>query len=464
MLLAAGCCLSIVLAVWGPPRQLTFDANPALIGAGNAKFLAACGTGTLQAIWYDGRDGGFKIYGKRSTDAGLTWSDDEDLSQNPDTAWCSSVVGNDSMLHLMYRAKRGSWSVCYRRSTNEGATWQAETVLVPGISFAGGNVTNAAVDQYVHVLWPTYVSADNTEIYYLRSTNQGSSWLPEVRLTSDSARSEDPAVAVSGAYVHLVWYETRTGSGNPFYKRSTDNGATWGSDVQLAADTTFSYFPMVAAAESAVHLAWTVNRGTGTHIRYRRSDDFGVTWGADAQMDSSNGSVSFPVLTATGSNVHLVWSDRRSGKSQVYHRLSTDCGVDWSREETLTYSSSNSSGPAMVALGSLLNVTYCNDSTGVSQVWYLRNPSGNVGTEDSFKPQAPSHWSATTIIRGILFLTPASGVKRGASGVLLDISGRGVLDLTPGANDVSRLAPGVYFVHSTVDARHSTITKVVIAR
>jgi hypothetical protein len=31
-------------------------------------------------------------------------------------------------------------------------------------------------------------------------------------------------------------------------------------------------------------------------------------------------------------------------------------------------------------------------------------------------------------------------------GELLDISGRKVLDLRPGENDVSRLAPGVYFV------------------
>jgi len=32
--------------------------------------------------------------------------------------------------------------------------------------------------------------------------------------------------------------------------------------------------------------------------------------------------------------------------------------------------------------------------------------------------------------------------------VLLDIGGRKVMDLAPGANDVSRLAPGVYFVRA----------------
>jgi hypothetical protein len=47
--------------------------------------------------------------------------------------------------------------------------------------------------------------------------------------------------------------------------------------------------------------------------------------------------------------------------------------------------------------------------------------------------------------------------------VLLDISGREMLDLHSGANDVSRLSPGVYFVRETQAQAHVT-HKVVIAR
>jgi YVTN family beta-propeller protein len=50
-----------------------------------------------------------------------------------------------------------------------------------------------------------------------------------------------------------------------------------------------------------------------------------------------------------------------------------------------------------------------------------------------------------TIVRGVLFLPEAPGLERKAAS-LLDISGRDVLDLHPGANDVRALAPGVYFV------------------
>jgi hypothetical protein len=42
----------------------------------------------------------------------------------------------------------------------------------------------------------------------------------------------------------------------------------------------------------------------------------------------------------------------------------------------------------------------------------------------------------------------ARGEKREARGELLDVTGRKVLGLAPGANDVSRLAPGVYYIMS----------------
>jgi hypothetical protein len=49
----------------------------------------------------------------------------------------------------------------------------------------------------------------------------------------------------------------------------------------------------------------------------------------------------------------------------------------------------------------------------------------------------------------------------------LDISGRRVLDLTPGANDVSRLSPGVYFLRGpeTEEGRPVTaVRRIVVTR
>jgi hypothetical protein len=50
----------------------------------------------------------------------------------------------------------------------------------------------------------------------------------------------------------------------------------------------------------------------------------------------------------------------------------------------------------------------------------------------------------------VLFL-PRSASTSSSPSCLLDISGRKVLALRPGPNDVSHLAPGVYFVRTAGD-------------
>jgi subtilisin family serine protease len=73
----------------------------------------------------------------------------------------------------------------------------------------------------------------------------------------------------------------------------------------------------------------------------------------------------------------------------------------------------------------------------------------------------PTTSGAATIVRGVLFLPEAARSKRQAAS-MLDISGRKVLDLTPGANDVRALAPGVYFVREAqAQAQAPTVRKVV---
>jgi len=70
------------------------------------------------------------------------------------------------------------------------------------------------------------------------------------------------------------------------------------------------------------------------------------------------------------------------------------------------------------------------------------------------------------VVRGVLYLKESTSSSASPSW-LLDVAGRKVLDLRPGANDVRPLAPGVYFVRSASPAERSepsAVCKVVIQR
>ncbi|MBM3315561.1 hypothetical protein FJY71_06960 [candidate division WOR-3 bacterium] len=76
---------------------------------------------------------------------------------------------------------------------------------------------------------------------------------------------------------------------------------------------------------------------------------------------------------------------------------------------------------------------------------------------ESSGPSHPSVPPVPSIVRGVLLLPPSPLTLRSS---LFDRSGRAVASLCPGPNDVSSLAPGVYFARSGP----SGATRVVLAR
>ncbi|MEO0020473.1 MAG: hypothetical protein ABIK47_07575 [candidate division WOR-3 bacterium] len=81
----------------------------------------------------------------------------------------------------------------------------------------------------------------------------------------------------------------------------------------------------------------------------------------------------------------------------------------------------------------------------INAIYVLRDVVPGV---EEKKVEMSGNLSLPTVIRNVLKWEPVSGHR---SSVLLDVSGRKVLDLLPGANDIRHLAPGVYFVHILSD-------------
>ena len=120
-------------------------------------------------------------------------------------------------------------------------------------------------------------------------------------------------------------------------------------------------------------------------------------------------------------------------------------------------------------------------NSGSSSITVIRDTFG-AGVEEG-QLQTSSHKPQATVVRGVLVLNELGTwaengdspperlrpTRRGAvpilRAVLLDISGRKVMDLKPGTNDVRALAPGVYFVREAqAQAQAQAVRKVVVTR
>jgi DNA-binding beta-propeller fold protein YncE len=82
-------------------------------------------------------------------------------------------------------------------------------------------------------------------------------------------------------------------------------------------------------------------------------------------------------------------------------------------------------------------------------------PDAPPGVEEAMNDERVVMHVPRTVVRGVLFLSGDREPGLGDRSALLDISGRRVLDLHPGVNDISRVAPGVYFVREAASGERS---------
>jgi hypothetical protein len=105
--------------------------------------------------------------------------------------------------------------------------------------------------------------------------------------------------------------------------------------------------------------------------------------------------------------------------------------------------------------------------TGGDGVWLAHGVDVVGQSEEQQQPTAISRQPTASVVRNVLLLPGAASLKPQATSCLLDAAGRRALNLHPGSNDVSRLAPGVYFVREELQAsvsRLQAVRKVVVSR
>jgi len=461
----------IVDAQWSFPVKLSPNATKAQLNENMGPCLAVSGD-TLHVIWFDYRSKGTAIYYTRSIDTGLTWSVPVALTDTiGDADFPSIAVSNGSNVHVAWRDNRfGHYASFYKRSTNGGNSWEADfcldsnTVFWPGIA-AYGSMVVVSLNKLANPLDNT-----NTEVYFMHSLDNGTIWGSEQRISNAPLRSEDPAIAIEGTYIHLVWNDNRTDTMSTFYSHSLDTGTIFTADTELIDGGVETYSTMVCLNGS--HVDVVSGNANPTHefnIVLKQSSDYGMTWGQYKQLTNGNNSDAYPYLVRDSMNMHLVYPQLST--HNAWYLYSSDGGTTWSSPLLI----GNGGQPYIAYTGQTLHVIW--PDSGL--IYYKRNPSGNIhGTtaiSESFLTQPsdamlsvyPNIIDRTTIIK---FSIPISG---NVSVSIFDIFGREITSIIQGGQmahginsiifDASQLSPGFYFCRLKA-GNSSVIAKMMVVR
>ncbi len=458
--------INISYAQWEPDFRLTNASGNSYTSPNSARCIAANGN-FVHAVWRDDRDGNKEIYYKRSIDGGITWEPDIRFTNNIAESESPTISVSGSNVYVVWDDKMdGNYEIYYKLSTDNGLNWGANIRLTnnnaaswcPSIACSGSSV---------HVVW-----ADGRhsgfEIFYKNSSDGGITWSPDKRLTNSST-SGLPSIAVAGSNVHLVWQDGRNVNLEVYYKLSTDNGLNWGAEIRLTGHSSISDQPSIAVFGSLVHVVWHDDREANPEIYYKRSTDGGINWGADTRF-TNNPYYSFsPNIAVSGSLVHVVWFDGRDGNSEIYYKHSTNGGIIWGSETRLTNNPSDSRDPFIAYFGSLLHVLWLDTRDGNYEIYYKRNPTGNVGIQNisteiptafSLEQNNPNPFNPSTKIRFAVAKFAFIKLK------FINTLGKEIAtpvneSLSPGTYettfDASNLSSGIYFY--TLESDNLKITK-----
>lgn len=374
---------------WLNDFRLTNNPDSSLTSPNNARCIAALG-GTVHAAWFDNRDGNYEIYYKRSTDDGAAWSSDMRLTTDNAVSQRPSIAVAGSFVHLVWNDRVSNEEIYYKRSTDAGLTWEANVRLTnnanlsmfPSVCVAGS---------VINVFWAE-TRDGNYEIYNKRSTDNGVTWSADIRLTNDGGTSIQSACAALGLIVHVTWNDNRHGPDEIYYKRSTDAGETWSTDTRLTSNAGVSWFSSVDAAGNNVMVSWVEQSDGNPEIYSRRSTDMGVTWEPNVRQTNNAATSIRPTISLSGNLVHIVYQDNVDGNEEIYYKASSDGGLTFASAVRLTNNNDISVYPCHAISSSSIHVVWRDFREGNWEVFYKRNPAGNLTLLTNLSFTAPEQF------------------------------------------------------------------------
>jgi len=452
------CSPAVSFAQWEPDVRLTVADSSSDLQPACMRALAVGPTGTLHVIWTDYRDGNTEIYYKRSTDQGTTWSADCRMTNDPQVSTSPAVSASGGQVNVVWSdemAEMGTPQIYIKSSTDDGLSWGPETRLTYTPS---GRMSicpsSASWGSNIYITW--YDNRVPTRIYYKHSTDNGTTWSADSILSPSTNSQYCSAVAVSDTNVYAFW--TR---GTPlrqvYFRRSTDAGVTWAPEACLTANTRDNLtFPSVSASGPDVHLVWHSTTGTTMAVYYKRSTDFGVTWTPDTLLTLTPAWAVYPSVSSSGARVGVSWqgdSLLSSAYGRNYYKASTDNGATWSPDTCLSghfLSYPSSPFPCIALDGAAAHLVW-EDGSGLGggnyEIYYKRDLGNISGAwEDLSSRPAPCTPRLTVSPNPFVSFAaiPGHSSERFA---LYDIAGRKV-GTYRGDRIGEGLAPGVYFLRS----------------
>lgn len=286
---------------------------------------------TIWIFWSRNRAEDFDILYTVSFDEGTTWSSETTLVTNKSANTGVSVCqASDGTLWLVWASDRtGNYEIFCKTSSNLGISWSNDTQL----TFDAADDLRPVIYQLSNgTLWLVWGSdrTGNYDLFLKTSSDAGSSWSASTQLTSDPYADKMPSlVQTPDESIWLVWATDRTERGDIY--RMIYNGSAWSEETPLIGGASIDHNPdVLLTLEGTMMLFWSSRQSelAEDDVYYQSSSDDGNTWSAEVQFTTDPyDDMWVSVVQTVDRRIWVVWTSDRAdqpdyGNWDVYYRSS----------------------------------------------------------------------------------------------------------------------------------------------
>ncbi len=167
--------------------------------------------------------------------------------------------------------------------------------------------------------------------------------IPAVNLSSNKGRSEIPKEAMSGNNIYIAWIDDTSGNRDVFFRKSIDQGKTFGDTINLSNMPGGAYNLQIIARYNYVFVVWEHTPENNGQIFFKRSIDNGNNFDKTVGLGNNTGFYGLPQMSAVSSNekknynnsinIYTIWHDSSNG---IVLRKSIDGGETFDKAISLS--------------------------------------------------------------------------------------------------------------------------------
>jgi hypothetical protein len=117
-------------------------------------------------------------------------------------------------------------------------------------------IKEQVIDNNIYKVWSDTTSPGNSEILLAISTDGGNSFTNPKNISNNTGTSENPALAVSGNTVYVVWSDNTSGNSEILFIKSTDAGANFTDPDNISNNAGTSENPAIEVSGNTVYITW----------------------------------------------------------------------------------------------------------------------------------------------------------------------------------------------------------------